>query len=470
MNLWNYIEAGFQKTVSKSFVCALSLLAFASCDDYVTVDLPPTQLTASAVFEDKMSANAAMVEVYAKMRKTGIFSGTSSGVSVAIGAYADELDYFGDDTKGISFFYANALLPSFADVSTLWNNSYSQIYGANAVLGGVEKSTALLQTDKDQLRGEALFARSLVHLYLVQLYGATPYITSTDYRINSKATKMSVMDLYPKLIADLEEASTLLPESYISVDRVRPNRFAAKALLARVYLYNGNWAEAANEASAVLNHTDLYRPVPNLAATFKKQSTATIWQFMPGVAGQNTDEATTFIFTAGPPPLVALSPSLMSAFEAGDLRKSTWTKAVTKASSTWYHADKYKTKGNSGTSVEYSVVLRLSEQYLIRAEARARQGDLIGAKEDLNVIRTAAGLGTTTAVTDIAIIDAVLRERRVELFTEYGHRFFDLKRYGTVNAILSLVKPGWEVTDSLLPLPETELLVNPNLLPQNSGY
>lgn len=104
MNLWNYIEAGFQKTVSKSFVCALSLLAFASCDDYVTVDLPPTQLTASAVFEDKMSANAAMVEVYAKMRKTGIFSGTSSGVSVAIGAYADELDYFGDDTKGISFF------------------------------------------------------------------------------------------------------------------------------------------------------------------------------------------------------------------------------------------------------------------------------------------------------------------------------------------------------------------------------
>jgi hypothetical protein len=115
-------------------------------------------------------------------------------------------------------------------------------------------------------------------------------------------------------------------------------------------------------------------------------------------------------------------------------------------------------------------VLRLSEQYLIRAEARARQGDLIGAKDDLNVIRNAAGLGNTIAVTDIAIIDAVLRERRVELFTEYGHRFFDLKRYGTVNAILSLVKPGWEVTDSLLPLPETELLVNPNLLPQNPGY
>ena len=115
-------------------------------------------------------------------------------------------------------------------------------------------------------------------------------------------------------------------------------------------------------------------------------------------------------------------------------------------------------------------MLRLSEQYLIRAEARARQGDLIGAKDDLNVIRNAAGLGNTTVATDVAIIDAVLRERRVELFTEYGHRFFDLKRYGKVDSILSVVKPGWDATDILLPLPETELLVNPNLLPQNPGY
>jgi starch-binding outer membrane protein, SusD/RagB family len=470
MNLWNYIGGGFKKSVSKSFVFVLSFIAVISCDDYVAVDLPPTQLTAAAVFEDKLSANAAMIEVYVKMRKAGIFSGTSSGVGASMGAYADELDYFGDDTKGISFFYGNALLPSLTDISTLWNNSYSQIYGVNAVIEGVQKSAALLQADRDQIRGEALFVRALVHFYLQQLYGDIPYITTTDYRINGKVVKMSALDLYPKLIADLEEATTLLPEGYISAERVRPNRFAAKAFLARVYLYNSKWAEAANEASAVLNYTELYKPTANLAATFKKQSTTTIWQFMPGVAGQNTDEATTFIFIAGPPPLVALTPSLMAAFELGDLRKSSWTKAVTKTGSTWYHADKYKTKGNSGTSVEYSIVLRLSEQYLIRAEARARQGDLIGAKEDLNVIRNAAGLGNTNAVTVAEIVDAVLRERRVELFTEYGHRFFDLKRFGTVNAVLSTIKPGWEATDSLLPLPETELLVNPNLLPQNHGY
>lgn len=470
MNLRNNIRRAIRKCVSKSFVLVLSLLAFTGCDDYVSVDLPPTQLTASAVFEDKLSANAAIIEVYSKMRKTGIFSGTSSGVSAAMGAYADELDYFGDDTKGISFFYGNALLPSFSDIASIWNNSYSQIYGANAVIEGVQKSTALSLADRDQLRGEALFVRALVHFYLQQLYGDIPYITTTDYSINSKAARMSAMDLYQKLIADLEEAALLLPETYITAERVRPNRFAAKALLARVYLYNSKWAEAANEASAVLNHTDLYKPATNLAATFKKQSTTTIWQFMPGGTGQNTDEATTFIFIAGPPPLVALTPSLVAAFEPGDLRKSSWTKAVTNTSGTWYHADKYKTKGSSGSSVEYSIVLRLAEQYLIRAEARARQGDLIGAKEDLNNIRNAAGLGNTTAVTAAEIVDAVLRERRVELFAEYGHRFFDLKRSGTVNAVLSVVKLGWGSMDNLLPLPETELLVNPNLLPQNPGY
>jgi hypothetical protein len=470
MNLWNDIRRAFRKCVSKSFVFALSLLAFMSCDDYVSVDLPPTQLTASAVFEDKLSADAAIIEVYAKMRKTGIFSGTTSGVGAAIGAYADELDYFSDDTKGISFFYGNALLPSFSDMATIWNNSYSQIYGANAVIEGVQKSKALSQADRNQLRGEALFVRALVHLYLQNLYGDIPYITSTDYSVNSKVARMSAMDLYAKLIADLEEAAMSLSETYSTAERVRPNRFAAKALLARVYLYNGKWAEAANEASAVLNHTDLYKPATNLAAIFKKQSTTTIWQFMPGGAGQNTDEATTYIFVAGPPPLVALTPSLMAAFEPGDLRKSSWTKAITNASGTWYHADKYKTKGSSASSVEYSIVLRLAEQYLIRAEARARQGDLIGAKEDLNKIRNAAGLGNTNAVTAAEIVDAVLRERRVELFTEYGHRFFDLKRSGTVNAVLSAVKTGWEATDSLLPLPETELLINPNLLPQNPGY
>jgi len=114
--------------------------------------------------------------------------------------------------------------------------------------------------------------------------------------------------------------------------------------------------------------------------------------------------------------------------------------------------------------------LRLSELYLIRAEARAKQGFLSGAQDDLNVIRNLAGLPDTTASSQEELLSAILQERRVEFFTESGHRFLDLKRAGQVTTVLDVVKPGWDVHEALFPLPQNELLLNPNLEPQNAGY
>ena len=112
----------------------------------------------------------------------------------------------------------------------------------------------------------------------------------------------------------------------------------------------------------------------------------------------------------------------------------------------------------------------MAEQYLIRAEARANLGNAIGAQDDINKIRQRAGLNATTASTTAELLEAILNERRVEFFTEHGHRFFDLKRTTMLNTTLESVKPGWENTDRVFPIPEKELLVNPNLLPQNPGY
>ncbi|WP_240409109.1 RagB/SusD family nutrient uptake outer membrane protein [Flavobacterium psychrotrophum] len=108
--------------------------------------------------------------------------------------------------------------------------------------------------------------------------------------------------------------------------------------------------------------------------------------------------------------------------------------------------------------------------YLIRAEARLRAGDLIGGKEDLDIIRAKAGLPPTTAITQEGLLAAVLNERRAELFTEFGHRFFDLRRFGQLDAVLAPAKNGWTANDALFPLPDAELNLNPNLLPQNTGY
>jgi hypothetical protein len=280
---------------------------------------------------------------------------------------------------------------------------------------------------------------------------------------------MPVDAVYAAILTDLNQAVSLLPETYITAERVRPNRATAYALLSRVYLYAGSWPEASNAASAVLNNP-MYIWEDNLDKIFLKESTTTIWQFKPKIEGGNTDEGDSFNFITAPPPNVALSSTLLSSFSNADQRKVHWTAAITDGTTTWYHANKYKQSYGAPSSIEYSIVFRLAEQYLIRAEARAKQGDLIGAKEDLNKIRHTAGLGDTPAVTDNEIVTAVLHERRLEFFTEYGQRFFDLKRTGKLDEVLSISKPGWDSHDTLWPIPATEMLANPNLYPQNPSY
>jgi len=120
------------------------------------------------------------------------------------------------------------------------------------------------------------------------------------------------------------------------------------------------------------------------------------------------------------------------------------------------------------------MMLRLGEQYLIRAEARAQQGETTQAVADLNVIRNRAGLPNYSGGTDKAsLIAAIFHERQVELFTELGHRFFDLKRAGTINAVMGSVAPQkggtWNANKALFPIPISDILNDSNLT-QNPGY
>ncbi|MGV9004424.1 RagB/SusD family nutrient uptake outer membrane protein [Flavobacterium sp.] len=449
--------------------CAVLSAIMYSCDDFVAVDLPQSQLTTPAVFEDSGTATAAMTELYSKIRDGGLLTGSANGLSHLLGNYADELDFYGGSQNSAVPFYQNSLVATNPTVKELWNTTYNQIYGANALIEGLSNSTKLTVTVKDQLTGEALFVRALLHFYLANLYSDVPYITTTDYEQNRVAVRLTVAEVYQQAKVDLEQALLLLPEDYLSYDRVRPNVYAAHALLARINLYAGLWDEAANEASAVLNQTGLYSNDAPLAGTFLNDSNGTIWQLAAGFAGGNTLEVGTFSFEVGPPPLSALRTNFMAAFEVGDQRKDAWIGSVTDGSSTWYYPSKYKA-GATGVSSEYSVVFRIAELYLIRAEARAHNGDLIGSREDLNIVRQKAVLLASTATTESELLTAILQERRVEFFTEFGHRFFDLKRYGLLQTTLSPLKPGWDATAILFPIPATELSLNPNLLPQNIGY
>ncbi|WP_432221818.1 RagB/SusD family nutrient uptake outer membrane protein [Flavobacterium sp. TMP13] len=448
----------------------LTVLLLQSCESFVEVDLPKSQLNSPAVFEEYATANAATTDLYSKMRDSGFLTGSNSGLSSQLGNYTDEMVPYGLPSNTSFNFYYNSILPTSPDMLEYWNSTYNQIYSANAVLEGLSKSTALTQEQMKQLTGEALFVRALSHFYLVNIYGAIPYIVATDYTQNSAVARTSIEEVYKLLTKDLETAGELLTENYNNGLRVRVNKYVVRALLARVYLYSGSYAEASNEASALLNQTDSFQLEANLDQVFLIDSHETIFQLQSATAGQNTAEGLHFIFESGPPPSVALNDNLVNAFSTADKRKQSWIRSVTDGNSTWFHPYKYKQQEFTPSSVEYSVIFRLAEQYLIRAEARAQQGDLIGAKEDLNKIRNRAGLTNTTAIDEEDILQAILTERRLELFSEFGHRFFDLKRFGKLDMQLSAIKPSWKTTNALFPIPQNELNANPNLRPQNPGY
>lgn len=450
------------------FILLTFSLPFFSCESFLEVDLPESQLTGTSVFEDLATADAAMVNIYADLRDNGILSGSQYGLSVNLGLYGDELDFYGDISFPSFYFYHNALLPTNSLIGNYWNVTYKEIYAANAVIEGVESAQNLSIEDRDRLKGEALFTRALLHFYLVNLYGAIPYVTTTDYSQNSSVSRMAVEEIYAHVIHDLEDATGYLPEDYYSEGKARPNQYTAAALLSRVYLYTGDWVESEHQANILLDNP-IYNLEQDIEAVFLRDSPETIWQLPPAIEGDATAEAYSFTILAPPPSFAALSQGLLNEFNENDLRTH-WIGMVTDGVNTWYYPMKYRQSGFEGTSAEYSVMLRLAEIYLIRAEARAYNGNLNGAKEDLNQIRLRAGLNETSAMSQTEIVEAILEERRREFFTEHGQRFFDLKRQGKLDEELSSVKPGWNSTDRLFPLPENELSVNPNLQPQNPGY
>jgi len=436
------------------------------CEDFLETDNPTGQIPAQDVFEDEFTATAAVTTMYATLRDEVLVTGNVLGLGVQMGLYADELDYYGLVGQPLDPFFQNQIMASDAMVSKTWNSAYHLIYLVNAAIEGLGASQTLSEEIKNQLLGEALFIRALTHFYLVNLFGDIPYIKTTDYEVNRHVSRMEESLVYDHILNDLGEAKSLLKVDYVTGERVRANRYVVSALLARVYLYLGQWEQSENESSLLINTTTLYHFPANLDDTFLETSPSAILQLKTKINGYSTTEAMTFVLVSGPPPLVALNEDLVGEMDSNDLRRLYWVGEVTDGTNFWYYPNKYQ----QSSSLQYSVVFRLAEQYLIRAEARTRQNNTIGAQQDINMIRGRAGLPDTPATTTEELLEEILKERRFELFTEHGHRWFDLRRFGLTGDILGPIKPGWDATDTLLPIPETELLMNPNLNPQNPGY
>lgn len=450
------------KLLFPAFLVLITMLT--SCEDLIEVDRPRNQLISATVFEDDLTAVAAISGLIVSA------SGSYTSATYLNALSADELMIEQGDWVQ---FYQNEIQSVDPSVFANWKGAFGLISRANSCIEGLEKSEKVTAALKNQLLGEAKFVRAFFHFYLVNLFGDVPYITTTDWMVNGLVSRMPVSDVYDKIIIDLLEAKSLLAEdySYSQNERVRPNKWVATALLARVYLYQEDWIPAEEQATTVINNTSLYSLNSDLNKVFLKNSSEAILQVIPPFPLKFTTEGSIFQTTYSPT-TATLTAGLFNAFETNDSRKAAWIGLGASGGITWYYPRKYKENSVTGTGAEYYMIFRLAEQYLIRAEARAKLNKLTGpnsAESDINIIRDRAGLPPTTAVTQQELLDAIEQERRVELFIEWGHRWMDLKRTGRAAAVLSPIKPNWNNTDVLYPIPYSELQLNPNMT-QNDGY
>ncbi|WP_251040670.1 RagB/SusD family nutrient uptake outer membrane protein [Chryseobacterium sp. ISL-6] len=443
------------------------LMSYVSCDNLIEPDEPTNQISSNEVFNNVNTADAVLSSLYAELQYNSVISGGSRGLGSLLGTYADDLDsYFLPSQTAYLDIYNTQVLPTNAVLKTLWANAYKEIYISNALIEGITKSSAIKEEDKKRIKGEALLIRSLIHLRLSQLFGDIPYVTTTDYTINQSIAKLSSNELLNKVIDDLEESKGNLKNEYRNTERIYPNRYVAVILLCQAFMIKGDWERARQYAEEILT-SPIYQINTDLNLTFRKEGKNILWQLKPLKVGDATAEAQLY-FISGTPQNYALSNNLVDIFDASDLRKELWMKKVVSGPTTYYGNYKYK---NTVSNInEYSVIFRIEEVYCMMAEILTRQNRIADALPYINAVRVRAGLSVLVpSISKDQLLNEILSEKRREFFAESGIRFFDLKRFNRLGD-LNALKPNWNGFRKVWPLPQSEILLNPNLNPQNPGY
>ncbi len=464
---------------------------FTSCRKLVSIDEPRDTLSSQKMFLTDPQAKSALIGLYGNM-----IHGRSNVSSVFLNSFAAGLATYAGGLSSGEIRRSSTVSTKLYRINSefaldIWTSAYNIIYLGNSVIDGIAASTSVSLSDKarKQYTAEAKVLRAFSYFYLVNYFGDVPLVLTVDFQQTKSMKRTPQSEVYQQIQQDLEDAYNNLPGDYAESQgkRGRVNKWVAAALLARVHLYLKQYDQAATYATEVINQTALYQ-LETLPRVFLTGSKEAIFQLMQTNTDNTLKNATAEGYKFLPNPLntgtvnEVISNELLQIFEPNDGRKSNWigfssqTKNQTPEPA-WYPF-KYKVGIENSVlgapSLEYYMVIRLAELYLIRAEARSNgaQGGA-GAVEDLNMIRRRAELpDLSLTLNSDEVKEAVWKERQVELFAEWGHRWMDLKRSGKASAVLSAM-PGYQPWDGdwqlLYPIPDSEILINRNLVP-NPGY
>ena len=437
---------------------AILLAGSLTACDSILEQSPPDRLPTEDAITDARGARAALAGAYAGLRGLDEFY------------YAAEFVTLGDLSAdnvvsvGISgpfdFADANELRANNSSVAGVWEDIYDALNRVNVILEQVPTLTDLEEAERGQILGEAHALRAL-HLHnLTKFWGDVPMplVSAKSVEEASQITRTPAPQVYEQIRSDLAQAETLVAESSPAT---RVTTGFVDALQARVALYEEDWATAGAEADEVLAQG--YTLAEDFTTLFDAEGTDTPEDILKVIFTAEQFSWHGFYYTSsdlGGEGTVGPSQKLIDLFEPEDVR-GTWSIF----GDTEGEASGLKFPTTIGAE-DYHVI-RLAEVLLIKAEALARQSDLVGAVDAYNPIRERAGLEPHTLGDAVTTQEDVLAEidlqRQLELAFE-GDRWPDLVRTGRAVEVLDI--PEYQ---TLYPIPQTEIDVAPGVT-QNPGY
>lgn len=445
------------------------LASLSSCKKYLDVQ-PKEAVSDENVIFDKVSAETALNGTYRALGHSGYY-----------GENYVTLGYFpsGDVVNGTTGGPANLILINFraddAAFNSAWTSIYTVINRANHVIEKLPavSDPALTKAIKNQYLGEALFLRALAYFDLARAFGGVQLQLKPTTTIDAlpKIKRSTLEETYAQVLNDLAAADTLLPNPAANAVKVRATRKAVWALRARLHLYKKEWAQAEQYASLVIADSTNYPLKAPFNSWIINNVTATAESiFEVAFSAQNPSALRAQMQHPNRGGTYRYFPSnaIVAKFKdpnIGGGRRALIDSVKQGAVVQWFGNLYYR---NPATDPSY--VLRIAEQYLIRAEARAQLENVTEGLKDLNKIRKRAALPAATSSSKDELLLAIEEERRYEFFWE-AHRWFDLARTGRAKAVLEPNNTGVNVADHeyIFPIPITQIQLDPDLT-QNPGY
>ncbi|MCX7547203.1 RagB/SusD family nutrient uptake outer membrane protein [Xanthomarina sp. F1114] len=467
------------KNTYRNFVYLLLLVVATSCsiDDVK----PIYQLPADQAVTDETSAQQVLNSVYDLGRQFDV-----GGFPLYLAAYGNEGKISGFLSGGNGY-NTNQVPVENIYLANLYNGYYKIINQSNFLIRELEAGKAVGISDerKAEMIAEAKFHRAFSHFTLLRYFGQFYDLNSnlgivikTQYSTELVALpRHSVQEVYNQIIEDLEFAEANGP---VFIPHYFTGSLAARALLAKVSLYVGDYPRAATLANEVINNSEGYVLETDYSQIFLKSFDSQEVIYAPysgpgNEGGSTMDQVNRTTYSSN---LEALSDAQVGVVGDGDLfgNGSGYDPRFSFAYSEYTQGNnqnaKYPFLDNVTSQGNTLFHLRLGEMYLIHAEAEARRpgGVLIDALNSLNALRLRAGV-TAKALDTSTILEDIREEKLLELFFENGEPWFDMVRYATLGDIdISLVKPTIiSENQYVLPIP-SQVRTGNNNVSQNPGY